>query len=273
MNELRNTLPRDQANLLTKQLDTFTVNVTSNHKLLKQNEGLPTELPPRPPTKKAAWNALQEKKKHDKANARKLTVSEANEREAKKADRQRQERERVDTIATADAAVRSAENLKAFGEALQEREERENEVVVVEDDEVIAVDDDDDLPFSPFDLPPPPPPPPPKRLGRLLGSKNALGIPSFSASRVTNEPPSSSAPAKLTRTGRQVKEKKVWEQAKGLSQPQRRPRGPILDETLEVERLPVVKKARSKNNMMPDEDLEERESQQERILGAAYLMK
>ena len=41
-----------------------------------------------PSTKQAGWIALQEKKKHDKANARSLTAAEASEREARQQEKQ-----------------------------------------------------------------------------------------------------------------------------------------------------------------------------------------
>ena len=44
-----------------------------------ESSGDPTELPAPPSSKQAGWIALQEKKKHDKANARKLTAAEASE--------------------------------------------------------------------------------------------------------------------------------------------------------------------------------------------------
>ena len=53
-----------------------------------ESSGDPTELPAPPSTKHAGWIALQEKKKHDKANARKLTAAEASEREARQQEKQ-----------------------------------------------------------------------------------------------------------------------------------------------------------------------------------------
>ena len=81
-------------------------------------------------------------------------------------------------------------------------------------------------------------------------------------------PPSSSAPPVLStsKSGRQIKGKKVWEQAKGLSQI--RPRGP----TLEAAADDVQPTKKSKQTMVPTEDIDDRESQQQRILGAAYLL-
>ena len=90
-------------------------------------------------------------------------------------------------------------------------------------------------------------------------------MPTFSAA-----PPSSSAPSVLTtsKSGRQIKEKKAWEQEKGLSQ--KRSRGPTLDATLQPAMQPNKKK--SKQDLIPSEDIDERESQQRRILEAAYLV-
>ena len=63
-----------QADQLVNQLTTFQVNVASSHAAIQKNlQGIPTKLSASPPTKQAGWAALQKKKKHDKANARKLT--------------------------------------------------------------------------------------------------------------------------------------------------------------------------------------------------------
>ena len=61
----------------------------------------------------------------------------------------------------------------------------------------------------------------------------------------------------------------MWEQANGLSQ-QKRSRGPTLDTTLQPAMQPIKKK--SKQDLVPSEDVDERESQQQRILNAAYLV-
>ena len=118
-------------------------------------------------------------------------------------------------------------------------------------------DDDDGLPVLPHaSRLLSPPSLLPIRRGRLKGSKNAIRPLTSFAAPSTSEPPSASAPPELTRTGPQVKEK-VWEQAKGHSQPQRRPRGPTLEDSLEELQVPVPKKARSKNTIIPGEDPEE----------------
>ena len=90
-------------------------------------------------------------------------------------------------------------------------------------------------------------------------------MPTFSTA-----PPSSSAPPVLMKSssGRQIKEKKAWEQEKGLSQ--KRSRGPTLNATLQPAMQPNKKK--SKSNLIPSEDVDERESQQRRILEAGYLL-
>ena len=56
----------------------------ATHKALQQRlQGIPTELPQPPPTRKAQWaTMLQEKKKHGKANARKLTGAKISEKTA-----------------------------------------------------------------------------------------------------------------------------------------------------------------------------------------------
>ena len=68
-------------------------------------------------------------------------------------------------------------------------------------------------------------------------------------------------------SGRQIKEKKAWEQAKDLSQ--KRSRGPTLDATLQPAMQPNKKK--SKQNLVPSEVYDERESQQRRILEAGFI--
>ena len=95
----------------------------------------------------------------------------------------------------------------------------------------------------------------------------------------TNELPHSSALLPTTKTSRVRKEKKAWEQAKGNSQPKRRPRGPTLEETLvEMQSIPAPKKtnakakAKEQDIYIPAENIDERESQQQRILALAYMV-
>ena len=128
------------------------------------------------------------------------------------------------------------------------------------------------IPPSPAFRPPPRPSPPPpatqlipqpqKPRGRPKGTK--YSVPTSSAA-----PPSSSAPPMLTisKSGRQIKEKKAWEQEKGLSQ--KRSRGPRLDATLQPAMQPNKKK--SKQHLVPSEDIDERETQQQHILGAGLV--
>ena len=227
LDDLHNKLPRQQANQLAKQLATFQTNVTNSHAALQKNlQGIPTELPAPPPTEQAGWIALQEKKKHDKANARKLTAAEASEKEARQQEKQEKQVPRHIYQIPPPPAFRP----------------------------------------PPRYSPPPPPPPatqpipqPPKPRGRPKGSKNSAPI---------DAPPPSSAPPVLTtsKSGRQITEKKTWEQAKGLSQ--KRSRGPKLDTTLQ----PILQPKKSKQHMVPSEEIDERESQQQRIIGAAYLI-
>ena len=70
------------------------------------------------------------------------------------------------------------------------------------------------------------------------------------------------------KSGRKIKEKKVWEQEKGLSQ--KRSRESTLNATLQPAMQPNKKK--SKQHLISSENIDERESQQQRILGAAYLL-
>ena len=72
----------------------------------------------------------------------------------------------------------------------------------------------------------------------------------------------------ISKSGRQIKEKKAWEQEKGLSQ--KRSRGPTLDATLQS--AMQLNKKKFKQHLIPSEDIDERESQQQRILGPAYLL-
>ena len=72
----------------------------------------------------------------------------------------------------------------------------------------------------------------------------------------------------ISKSGRQIKEKKAWEQEKGLSQ--KRSRGPTLDAALQP--AMQVNKKKSKQHLVPSEDIDERESQQQHILGAAHLL-
>ena len=232
LEDLHNKLPRQQANQLANQLATFQANVTMSHTALQKNlQEIPTELPAPPPTKQAGWIALQEKKKHDKANTRKLTAAEASEKEARQQEKQEKQVPRYIYQIPPPPAFRPPPRP------------------------------------SPPSLPPPatqPIPQPPKPRGRPKGSKNSAPITTIDA------PPPSSAPPVLTTStrGRHITERKAWEQAKGLSQTQKRSRGPTLDATLQ----PILQPKRSKQHMVPTEEIDERESQQQRILGAAYLI-
>ncbi len=103
-----------------------------------------------------------------------------------------------------------------------------------------------------------------KPRGRPKGGKN---LTSTTTTTTFNEPPPSSAPPVMTRTtksGRAVKETIVWEQE---SQPRRRPRGP----TLEVVAPKPVRK-RSKPNLVTAATLNERESQQKRLIESAFVI-
>ena len=60
--------------------------MASSHAAIQENlRGIPTELSASSPTKQANWIALQEKTKHNKANARKLIAVEASEKKARQA--------------------------------------------------------------------------------------------------------------------------------------------------------------------------------------------
>ena len=60
--------------------------MASSHAAIQENlRGIPTELSASSPTKQANWIALQEKTKHNKANARKLIAVEASEKKAQQA--------------------------------------------------------------------------------------------------------------------------------------------------------------------------------------------
>ena len=103
-----------------------------------------------------------------------------------------------------------------------------------------------------------------KPRGRPKGSKNLTSI---TTTTTFNESSLSFAPPVMTRTiksGRAVKETTVWEQE---SQPRRRPRG----STLEVVAPKPVRK-RSKPNLVTAATLDERESQQKRLIESAFVI-
>lgn len=79
----------------------------------------------------------------------------------------------------------------------------------------------------------------------------------------------------MTKSGRQVKEKKIWEPA---SPPKRggrggggsrggRPRGPTLEAT-----HPQPAQKRSKTKLIAAEDIDESETEQQAVINAGYLM-
>ena len=278
LEELHTKLPRQQADQLANQLATFQVNVASSHAAIQKNlQGIPTELPAPPPTKRAGWTALQEKKKHDKANARKLTSEEASERDARQQDK-RLNQVLLPPVFRAPPPLPPQQSASAVFRAPPPQQASP----------VFQAP----LPSLQQSLLQPK-----KPRGRPKGSKNSTAsstssapsssAPPFSAppssAPPTSAPPSSAPPTSAlssstlpststlpmlptSSSGRQIKAKKVWEQAKGLSQT--RPRGPTLEAA--VDNVQPTKK-KSKQIMVPTEDIDERESQQQRILGAAYL--
>lgn len=179
--------------------------------------------------------ALQEKKKHDKANARKLIAIEASEKEAQQQEKQEKQ------IAK---SIYQIPLLLAFRPPL--RSSPSPPATQLAPPAIQSVSQSQ------------------KSRNRLKGSKNSASTSS------TTAPPSSSAPPVLTtsKSDRQIKEKKVWEQEKGLSQ--KRLRGSTLDTTLQPAMQPIKKK--SKQNLVPSKDVDKRESQQQRILNTAYLV-
>jgi len=103
---------------------------------------------------------------------------------------------------------------------------------------------------------------------RPKGGKNLTSTTTTTTTTTTfNEPSLSSVPPVMTRTtksGRAVKETTVWEQE---FQPRRR----LRDPTLEVVASKPVRK-RSKPNLVTAATLNERESQQKRLIESAFVI-
>ena len=183
-------------------------------------------------TRKEVWAELRQKKKHDRVNARALTAAEAAERNAKQRDAKQRNKQKED----------SEENSEA----------------------IASLSSDPPLPFASsfvimtF-----------KPRGRPKGGKNLTSTTTTTTTTTTtfNEPSPSSASPVMTRTtksGRAVKETTVWKQK---SQPRRRPRG----STLKVVAPKPVRK-RSKPNFVTAATLNERESQQKRLIESAFVI-
>ncbi len=183
-------------------------------------------------TRKEVWAELRQKKKHDRVNARALTAAEAAERNAKQRDAKQRNKQKED----------SEENSEA----------------------IASLSSDPPLPFASsfvimtF-----------KFRDRPKGGKNLTSTTTTTTTTTTtfNEPSPSFAPPVMTRTtksGRAVKETTVWKQE---SQPRRRPRG----STLEVVAPKSVRK-RSKPNLVTAATLDERESQQKRLIESAFVI-
>lgn len=232
--ELHKTIPRQQRDLLANQLSTFHVNVAASHgKLQEIAQGIPTELPKPPPTRREAWEQKLVQKQHGKTSRRLLTQREVAER-----DTRREERGFIPI----------------------------NSIV-----ETVSLVDNPPASTAPPALSTKsakilPPPLPPKPKGRPRGSKNSIPPAAVPA---LLEPPPSSAPPVLTRSGRAVTKATKWEPA-----PIRRARG----ETLEAEAAtlkPVRKKSRVElaegETMVNPIDVEERESQQQRIIRSGFI--
>ena len=266
LQSLHTALPRAQADQLANQLATFQANVTTTHEALQQRlQGIPTELPQPPPTRKAQWaTMLQEKKKHGKANARKLTGAEMSEKTAVERDQKATNEAAISThrvhIVGSSSSSQSISGSFESQPAFRPPPPPPLSPVTVLSSSQIA-----------FRRPPSPPllnAPVPKQRGRPKGSKNKPSAPSI----LIDEPPPSSAPAALTTTrhGRPVKEKKVWEQEKGHSQSWGQ-RGRQRGDSLEAELSPPKKK-KSKTNLVDAIDVDEWESQEQRRLQSAFVV-
>lgn len=259
-------LPKEGRDVLTNQVAAFTKNVTNTHDALtKVKAGIPVELPKPPPTKKELWLL----KKHDKADRRAATAAEAAEKVAK-------QRDKANKIPSSSAPPTVT---PAF---------RPAPVIVVPASPPPTFSPPPMIPDSPppvFDSPPPvfgsPTPPPPassappkKKGGRPKGSKNAPKPQKLLPP--TNPPPpppprDPTPPPVMTKSKREVKKKKIWEQASQEKKPKRRQRGATLD-VAAVECGPSRKRSKAELRGVQAEEVEDRESQQKRIIESAFLV-
>ena len=245
-------LPKDARDVLTNQVADFIRNVTSTHDALaKAKAGIPVELPKPPPTKKELWTL----NKHDKASRGAATAAEAAKKAAK-------ERDKANKISSSTAPPIMA---PAF---------RPAPIIVLPDSPPPAFDsppliaDSSPPAFEPF--PPPPPPassaPPKRKGGRPKGSKNAPKPRKLLHSSPPRRDPT--PPPVITKSRREVKKTKKWEQAP-QEKPKRRQRGATLEASTADAR--TRKKSRTGLRDVQAEEVEDRDSQQERIVGSAFL--
>ena len=234
-------LPKEARDVLTNQVETFTNNVTSTHDALaKVKAGISVELPKPPPTKKELWVL----KKHDKTTRRAVTAAEAAEKKVRKHD--------------------LANKLLSSSASLALRS------VFKSPPTIIVPDSEDPVSEASFNLPAfIAPPSNPSKRGRPKGRKNdPKSQPLLPPTNSPSPPPprEPTPPPKATRT-RKVIESKKWESES--HQPKaRRQRGSTLDIAEESTR----KKSKTSLRDVQAEEVEDRESQQKRIVNAAFIV-
>jgi len=185
------------------------------------------ELSKPSPTKKEAWQQLQQKKERDKANKRALTAAEVAELEAQK-------REQFTDIVEFNASFLSTAPATFQTSSLSSSSTSSTFIASTSASGSFK-----------------------KTRGRSRESKNSVPDP------VSSDLASSSSSAPVTtRSGRAIKEKTKWEPTSAI----RRPRGPTLDAA------PQPTRKRSKNNLISAEEVEERESQQRRVINTAFIV-
>ncbi len=246
LQKLHQKLSRQQINLLVNQLFIFHVNVTVTHeRLQKVNQRLLVTLSKSSHTRKEVWAELRQKKKHDRVNAWALTAVEAAERNAK----QRNAKQR-------DKQKKNSEAAKQRNK--QKKNSEKNSETIASLSSNLSLFFASLFVIMTF-----------KFRDRSKGGKNLTSTTTTTTTTTTtfNESSLSFVSSVMTRTtksDRAVKKTTVWKQK---FQPRRRPR----DSTLKVVTSKSVRK-RSKSNLMTAATLNERKSQQKRLIESAFVI-
>lgn len=243
LQSLSEQLPKDRRDLLSNQFDDFTRNVTKTHKALElAGKGIPVGLPKAPKTHKERWAELKAVRK----GKRIATAAEAAEKAARKLDRDRAHKPPSSSAppAIATPVFRPPPELhNPSPEPVGE-------------------------PTPPAHPPAPVPVPAKKKPGPKPGSKRA---PKPQPLLPPTNPPPPKPPSPPPRTGRHarpINPPKKWEPKP--SEPKRRQRGPTLEAEV-IASGPTRKRSKAELREVKAEEVEDRESQQKRIIRAAFV--
>jgi len=239
LQKLHQKLSHQQINLLVNQLFIFHVNVTVIHeRLQKMSQRLFMMFSKSSFTRKEVWAELRQKKKHDRVNAQALTAAKAAERDAKQWNAKQRDKQK-----------KNSETAKQRNKQKKNSETENSEATVS-----LSFNSLSFFVIMMF-----------KSRDRSKGGKN---LTSTTTTTTTFNEPSfffvSSVMTRTTKSDRAVKKTTVWKQK---SQSRRC----FCDSTLKIVTSKSVRK-RSKPNLVTAATLNERESQQKRLIESTFVI-